>query len=160
VSDFRIRIAGRLDLPAINSIIDQAVTSWNTTERVKRLALPAYRYHQDDIDHMWLLAAEGRDGALAGVAALEEADGADLPVPGYGLLLHGLYVKPEAMGIGAGRALLETSAGICREMGYPGLLVKAIRHSRGFFEHCGLQACQSVRDTDYPHRYWLSTCTL
>jgi GNAT superfamily N-acetyltransferase len=144
-----------LDLPAINSVIEQALASWDTAERVKRLALPVYRYQPEDLDHMWLLAAESTGGELVGVAALEEADGADLPQTGPGLLLHGIYVRPEAMGMGIGGRLVEVSAGIVRALGYDGLLVKSVRQSRGFFERCGLRALHQRGDKDYPYRYWL-----
>ncbi len=157
MSDFRIRIAGKLDLPVINTVIDRAVTSWDTTERAKRLATTVHRYRPDDIGHMWLLAAERHDGVLVGVAALEEADDTVMPVAGHGLLLHGIYVDPEAMGSGVGKALLHASSGIAFDMGYAGLLVKAVRQSRAFFEHCGMRACHAERDSDYPYRYWLST---
>ena len=155
--EFRIRIAGKLDLPYINTIIDRAVSSWDTTERVKRLATTVHRYRPDDINHMWLLAAERHDGVLVGVAALEEADDTDMPSAGHGVLLHGIYVEPEAMGSGVGKALLNASAGIALHMGYRGLLVKAVRQSTGFFEHCGMLKCHAERDSDYPYRYWLST---
>ncbi len=153
----RIRIAGKPDLPAINVVIAAALTSWESTERVKRLALPVYRYQQADLDHMWMFVAEGEDGDIAGVAALEEADPGDLPVPGYGLLLHGIFVKPGAMGAGIGQRLLRAGAGVTRELGYEGLLVKSVRQSMGFFEHCGLETLKATSGTDYPYRYWLST---
>ncbi len=151
----RVRMVGCLELSRINALIDRAVSSWETPDRVKRLALPVYRYSSEDLTHMWLMAAESRDGRLLGVAALEEADEKDLPEPGPGLLLHGIFVDPDAMGLGVGRVLLETSAGIARAMGCSGLLVKAVRQSRGFFERCGLVACPAVCDTDYPYRYWM-----
>ena len=159
MSIFRIRIAGRLDLPVVNAIVEQALSSWTTTERVKRLALPIYQYQQEDLDHMWLLVAESQDGSLAGVAALEEADKQDLPQHEYGLLLHGIYVRPKFMGQGVGGQLLEASAGIARSLGSGGLLVKAVRQSIGFFERYGLQAIRATRSSDYPHRYWLATAS-
>jgi GNAT superfamily N-acetyltransferase len=155
VSAHRVRIAGRLDLPALNVIIRHAVASWDATERVKRLAVPVYQYRQDDLDHMWLLVAEGSDRKLLGLAALEEADGADVPSGGPGLLLHGIYVKPPAMGLGIGAQLVAASAGITRALGCDGLLVKSVRHSRGFFAHCGMQSLPAVKFGDYPYRYWL-----
>jgi GNAT superfamily N-acetyltransferase len=150
----RIRIASTLELPGVNAIIDQAMATWDTTERVKRLAGPVYRYSPADLDNMWVMVAENGDEALAGMAALEEADENDQPVPGRGLLLHGIFVAPGAMGQGVGRALVGASTGIAREMGYRGLLVKAVRQSRGFFERCGLTACDRVDNSDYPYRYW------
>jgi len=155
--DHKVRIAGKLDLPAINAVVAAAVASWDTTERVKRLALPVYRYRQEDLDHMWLLASEGLDGALLGCAALEEADSADIPARGRSLLLHGVYVTPEYSGVGVGRQLLAASAGIARSLGYEGLLIKSVRQSRGFFDRCGLQSLPAERATDYPYRYWLPT---
>ena len=153
----RLRIAGRLDLPAINTVIDLAIASWGVAERVKRLALPIYRYRQEDLDHMWLLAAEALDGVLSGVAALEEADSPDCPGPARGVLLHGIFVKPEAMGAGVGGQLLTASAGVAGALSYDGLLIKSVRQSRGFFERCGLQALPAANPNDYPYRYWLST---
>lgn len=153
----RIRIAGRLELPAINSVIELALADWNITERARRLALPVYRYQQGDLDYMWLLVAEDEDGSLSGVAALEEAARAELPEQVHGLLLHGIFVKPEAMGRGIGRQLVAASAGIARELGYGGLLVKSVRQSRGFFERCGLDVLSAADAGDYPYRYWLAT---
>jgi GNAT superfamily N-acetyltransferase len=150
-----VRIAGKLDLPSLNVIIRQAVGSWEATERVKRLAVPVYQYRQEDLDHMWLLAAEGSDRRLLGLAALEEADGVDLPTGGPGLLLHGIYVKPAAMGGGIGGQLVAASAGITRALGCDGMLVKSVRHSCGFFERCGMHCLPRVESGDYPYRYWL-----
>ena len=153
---YKMRIVGRMHLPAINTIVEQAVASWDVTERVKRLALPGCKYRREDMDHMWLMAAEAKDGKLCGFTALEEADGAELPVPGPGLLIHGLYVRPALMGAGIGTHLLQVGAGVAEKLGYNGVLVKSVRQSRRFFERSGLVALRADKETDYPYRYWLA----
>ena len=153
---YKVRIVGRMDLPAINAIVEQAVASWDVTERVKRLAMPDYQYRREDMDHMWLLAAQAKDGKLWGFAALEEADSAELPAPGPGLLMHGLFVQPAFMRAGIGTHLLRVGAGVAKTLGYKGMLVKSVRQSRRFFERNGLLALRAEKATDYPYRYWLA----
>jgi GNAT superfamily N-acetyltransferase len=151
-----IEISGTLALPAINAIVRQAVASWDATERIKRLAVSVYQYRREDLDHMWLLAAADCDGNLLGFAALEPADDGAVPMSGRGVLLHGIYVQPDAMGSGIGKNLLQACAGITAALGCSGLLVKAARQSTEFFERCGLQALPPTTADDYPYRFWLA----
>ena len=153
----RVRIAGKMDVPAINAIVDRAVESWDVAERLKRLAVKEYRYRQEDLDHMWLLVAEGGDGDLLGVAALEDVGRGTPQMTGHTLLLHGIYVEADVMGSGVGSDLLRASSGIASALGYDGLLVKAVRQSRGFFRNRGLKLLPNENPQDYPYRYWLPT---
>lgn len=150
-----IRPATRADLPAINRVVERAVMTWRLPERVKRLALPSYRYHPHDLDHQRMLVAVVADAGIVGVAALEEADPRDLPAAGPAQLLHGLYVDPEWQGRGIGTRLLEAALAACGEAACRGLLVKAQPDAVGFFQARGLERLP-VRDPDrdYPHRYW------
>ena len=121
VTASRLRIAGRGDLAAVNSVVEGAVGSWDAAERVKRLAQPVYRYREDDLDHMWLVVAEDGDGSVAGVAAVEDADGNEAGQYGRALQLHGIFVRPGDMGKGIGTELLATSSRIADALGYDGL---------------------------------------
>ncbi len=157
-----IRPARLADLPAINRVVERAVMTWRLPERVKRLALPSYRYHTHDLDHQRMLVAVAADAAIVGVAALEEADPRDLPAPVPAQLLHGLYVEPDWQGRGIGTRLLEAALATCRATASDGLLVKAQPDAVGFFQARGLERLP-VRDPDrdYPHRYWapVASCT-
>lgn len=150
-----IRPALLPDLSAINHVVERAVMTWRLPERVKRLALPSYRYHPHDLDHQRMLVAVAADASIVGVAALEEADARDLPAAGPAQLLHGLYVDPEWQGRGIGTRLLEAALAACGESACRGLLVKAQPDAVGFFQARGLERLP-VRDPDrdYPHRYW------
>jgi GNAT superfamily N-acetyltransferase len=144
------------DLDRINALIGRAVMTWALPERVKRLALPVYRYDRQDLEHLSILVAEEGSAALVGVAAWEPADPRDCPQGRHGLLLHGLYVDPDRQGLGLGSRLLAAAASAAREQGYEGLLVKAQADAVGFFRARGLEplACEDP-DRDYPNRFWM-----
>jgi GNAT superfamily N-acetyltransferase len=144
------------DLDRINALIGRAVMTWALPERVKRLALPSYRYHGQDLEHLRLLVVEEDAAAVVGVAAWEPAEARDCPQGRRGLLLHGLYVDPDRQGLGLGSRLLAAAASAARDQRYDGLLVKAQADARGFFRARGLKplACEDP-DRDYPNRFWM-----
>jgi GNAT superfamily N-acetyltransferase len=158
VESLQLRNAQRVDLPQINQVISAAVMTWNLPERVKRLALSSYHYHEVDFAHFGMRVAQRAD-ALLGVAAWEPAYPRDLPEDlkpdARGLLLHGIYVDPEAQRQGIGRVLVAEALHAAQAQGLAGLLVKAQSDAVPFFHGLGWQALP-VRDRvrDYEHRYW------
>jgi N-acetylglutamate synthase-like GNAT family acetyltransferase len=156
VSDaIRLRDAREADLTAIAAVVDAAIGGWELAPRLQRLIAAEYRYRADDLAHMHLRVAE-QDGAVVAVTALEDADRADLPDARRGLLLHGIHVHPDAQGTGLGRRLVDDARGLAREAGADGLLVKAQRQARGFFDALGVEAIPVTDPArDYPHRYWI-----
>ena len=150
-----LRPATPADLKAINGVVERAVMSWDLPERVKRLSLPAYRYHAHDLDVMGFLVAEDT-GVVVGVAAWEPAAASSLPPGRTGLLLHGLYVAPRRQGRGIGAALLAAVEGRAAAAGLDGVLVKAQRGAAGFFVAQGMTALAPAAEAAgaYPHRYW------
>jgi len=150
-----LRRAVVADLPAVNDIIDAAVSTWDLPERVKRLVLPGYRYNAQDLDFMELIVALDSDGHARGVAGLEEVDAAEATAGSHPLLLHGIYVVPAWQRRGIGRRLLQASADAARRRGFDGLLVKAQPGAEAFFTRQGFVSIPATNpDRDYPHRLW------
>jgi GNAT superfamily N-acetyltransferase len=142
------------DLPAVNAVIEAAVMGWALPERVKRLALPTYRYNAADLEHLvFALARAAADGRVLGVAAWEAADPASCPAGKNGLLLHGLYVRPESQRAGVGRALVRVVLQAAAAAGHTGVLVRAQRDAEDFFAHQGF-ARLPAGDNDYAGRFW------
>lgn len=151
----KLRSATVADLPAVNAIIDAAVMTWELPERVKRLALPVYRYNTQDLDFLELIVALDSDGHSRGVAGLEPADAAEAPASSQPLLLHGIYVLPDWQRCGIGRRLLQASAAAARRRGFDSLLVKAQAGAEAFFRHQGFASLPATNpERDYPHRFW------
>ena len=70
------------DLETVNALIERAIDSWNLPERVKRLSLPLYHYHEHDLEFLELVVADVEAGGIVGVAAWETADPGDAPPRG------------------------------------------------------------------------------
>jgi N-acetylglutamate synthase-like GNAT family acetyltransferase len=151
----QVRTATADDLDAINAIIERAVDTWELPERVKRLAMPAYRYGPDDLDALTMVVAEAPGGRLLGVAAWEQASDKDAPPQRRALLLHGLYVDPAQHGYGTGTRLLAEAELAAQRQQMDGVLVKAQRDAEGFFLVRGYHrlAAQDA-GRDYPSRLW------
>lgn len=74
-----------------------------------------------------------------------------------GLLLHGLFIVPDASGKGIGAELMKVARSHTAELGCDGFLVKAVRESAGYFAHAGLEHVQvTCPEQDYAHRFWQS----
>lgn len=153
-----LRPAGSTDLPALNAVIEAAVMGWHLPERVKRLALPSYRYTEHDLDHLELWVAQAPRG-IVGVIALEPADERELPDGKHGLLLHGLYVHPDHQHQGIGTRLLQFAEQQVRKRKLDGLLVRAQSAAGDFFSRHAMRLLPADDARDYQNRYWKSVTT-
>lgn len=154
-----LRKANEDDLAGINQVIETAVMTWNLPERVKRLSLPSYRYNKVDLQHLEIILAE-QSGKIVAVAAWEEANKQETPGKKSALLLHGLYVHPDAQHQGIATRLLQAAEQAAYKKGYKGLLVKAQTDAIPFFKKMGMQPIE-VKDQsrDYANRFWKSLDT-
>jgi GNAT superfamily N-acetyltransferase len=150
-----LRPAGLADLPQVNALIESAIYTWDLPERVKRLTMPLYLYHQHDLDFLELMVAEAETGSIVGIAAWEPADPGDAPPAHTVLLLHGIYVSPDHHRKGIGSRLFAAAEKAAALRGFDAVLVKAQPGAEHFFTACGMQRLP-VEDQhrDYPHRFW------
>lgn len=153
----QLRPATLADQGAINDIVEAAVMTWNIPDRVKRLALPSYRYDHLDFEQLDMVVAVDVNAQPVGVAAWEAADMADCPNGRNGTLLHGLYVHPTHWRRGIGQQLLEHVLQAATDVGMDGLLVKAQTDAVAFFHASGMQPLPAENPTrHYAHRLWKS----
>ena len=151
--DVLLRTDDRKDLDKINQVVEAAVMTWNLPERVKRLAMPSYRYNDHDLEHYEIVVAES-ENRIIGIAAWDTTPHSG-PEQTQVLLLHGIYVLPEQQHQGIGRELLAAVEMAARTRNIDGVLVKAQKDAEGFFKAQGLEKV-SVQDSarDYENRYW------
>jgi len=155
-SQLELRPASDTDLRTVNAVIERAVMTWKLPDRVKRLAMPSYRYAGYDLKYLHIVVAEDSAIGIVGVAAWEPAAVHDCPQGCRGLQLHGIYVEPNQQLRGVGARLLSAAGAAARKEGYDGLLVKVQADAEGFFGRQGLQKVPLLHpDRDYPHRFWL-----
>ncbi len=151
-----IRPGSEADLDAVNRVIEECVMSWNIPDRVKRLSLSSYRYNAVDLKHFRLFVAFDQTNRIIGVATLETIESPIKKQGSSALLLHGIYVDPQAQGRGIGKQLVRKMMQITKSEKRGGLLVKAQPDAIGFFRALHfkpMQAADSRRD--YPHQLWL-----
>ena len=149
-----LRPAKITELDAINRVIENAVMSWKLPERVKRLALPLYRYDAMDFKALQVIVAhDGRD--IVGVAAWETADEDETPQKASALLLHGLYVDPAHQRMGIGQQLFRAAESAMHDQKFDGLMVKAQESADGFFLSQGMHRLDpGDPGRHYSNRFW------
>ena len=157
LAPIKIRCPTLDDLDAINRVVEQAIMGWNLPDRVKRLALPSYRYSPFDLNHMEVRVAEESMKGILGLTAWEPADRQQTPnnLPAH--LLHGIFVLPTYQHQGIGGRLLEVAEEATRAAGCKGILVKAQADAVEFFRNKDYHPLE-IKDTlkDYANRYWKS----
>ena len=115
----QIRSANENYLDAINQIIELAIMGWQLPERVKRLALPSYRYSKLDLRYFTLVVAESNDSIIA--VAAWDTDSHQVSEDRNGLLLHGIYVHPEHQRYGIGGRLVKELENVARKQNMDGV---------------------------------------
>lgn len=148
----RVKTAAVADLAVVNSIIASAVESWLLPDRLKRLTLPMLQYSEADLTEFQCFVFE-QSGSGKGVAALSRNTSFVGQSGSRCALLHGLYVHAGSQRSGVGRILQQAMAEQARKSGCKGLLVKAQRVSRSYFESHDYVECEHPT-LNYPYLYW------
>ena len=161
------RPSSSAELAAINTVIEQAIESWPTSDRLKRLAMAPLQYREVDLqDFEFLLCYKAH--ACLGVAAWQPsvpqqtavAKGAADAENAKAMLLHGLFVSAQAQGRGIGGLLLDELTRRVRREKLSSIQVRVERFSTSYFEQRGFRLLTHEEEpgfqpTSYPYRYVL-----
>jgi len=144
------------DLTEANHVIAAAIQTWDIAPRVKRLALASHQYQEHDFQHLAFVGAF-EDGRPLGLMALEPVASEKALRAQAAMLIHGLYVIPDWHGAGIGSWLLERAQKVARDRRFAGLIVRAEKGAKTFFQARGFRPLP-VEDAqrDYPHRLLLT----
>lgn len=133
---FLIRDAEPGDLTALRNVFRRSSLS-NDGDRVNLLANPdALEFSGAGGDDRRTRVAAAADGRIVGFATAVMA--------GSAIELDDLFVDPDWMGRGAGRALVGDVIAIARRWGAGRVEVTANRHALGFYEKAGFVADHDV----------------
>ena len=157
------------DLEALNAVIAEAIKSWPTTSRLKRLAMAPLQYRSTDLqDFEFLLCYKAH--ACLGIAVwqpntpleLQQLQAAEevgeCKKAASAVLLHGLFVSVQAQGCGIGGLLLDELTRRARQKKFAGIFVRAERFSTSYFEQKGFRQLNDGEElglvpANYPHRF-------
>ena len=146
-----IHPATTVDLPRINFVIKSAIMNWPVPKRLRRLSVPVMQYRKEDLATLSVLVAR-LNGEILGIAAWDSEPNHRLP-NGRGGLFHGLFVLPLVQYQGIGTSLMNAVFDEARKIRTTGLLIKAQRVSRRYFERHNLTPLAAT-DDEYPWQYW------
>ena len=157
------------DLKALNAVIAEAIKSWPTTSRLKRLAMAPLQYRSTDLqDFEFLLCYKAH--ACLGIAVWQPDTPLTLQQLQSGeevgeckksasaVLLHGLFVSVRAEGCGIGGLLLDELTRRARQEKFAGIFVRAESFSTSYFEQKGFRQLNDGEElglvpANYPHRF-------
>ena len=139
------------DLPSINFVIKSAIMNWPLPDRLRKITVPVLQYREDDMAALSVLVAK-LNGEILGIAAWDSEPTHPLP-NGLGGLFHGLFVLPLVQYQGIGTSLMNAVFDEARKIRATGLLIKAQRVSRHYFERHNLPPLAAT-DDEYPWQYW------
>lgn len=139
MSEFKIRPARVEEAKTLTALCRRSKAHWGYDADFIRLSARSLAVTADSIATGRILVAERNDGALLGLAAVT-------PMDQKGTYdLDKLFVEPEAIGSGVGRALLLAIRRLAREEGAERLSILADPNAAAFYERLG-----AVRVGDAP----------
>jgi N-acetylglutamate synthase-like GNAT family acetyltransferase len=141
-----IRRAERHECPALTALMRRSKAYWGYDAEFMRQSEPSFAIPEALFARGQVLVAEGNAGALLGVASLEA-----LPKDGDFDLLH-MFVDPDAVGTGTGRALFEAIAATARAAGARRLVILSDPNAVAFYERMGARRTGDAPSDAIPGR--------
>jgi GNAT superfamily N-acetyltransferase len=136
-----IRDATVADLPAISWLAYASKAHWGYDEAFMAACVHELTVLPAHLDTHVVRVAE-RGGELAGFHGIARADGD----------LTWLFVAPDAMGHGIGRALFADACAVAARAGHGELQIEADPNARAFYERCGATYVRDVPSGSIPGR--------
>jgi len=142
----RIRLAQPGEAPALGALCVRSKAHWGYDAEFMRLAHRSLQIDPAAIDAGRVFVATDARGVLLGVA-----DCCELPEPGAFDLLH-LFVDPQALRRGAGRALFEAACAWCAAQGATKLVILSDPNAAAFYRRLGARSIGEAPSDAIPDR--------
>jgi N-acetylglutamate synthase-like GNAT family acetyltransferase len=139
-----IRRARPEEAARLSEIALRAKASWGYSAEFMRSCRAELTVSADDVVAGTVFAVE-RDGRVVGFYALERISDAAIE-------LEHLFVEPEAMGAGVGRALLEHARAHAAERGFRTLVIQSDPNAEGFYRALGAERVGARESASVPAR--------
>lgn len=143
-STLRIRPARPEEADALSDLATRSKAVWDYDAAFLALCRTALRVKFENV-LAWPYHVAERDGQLLGFYGFE-------PVP-EGIGLDFMFVAPEAIGQGVGRALWDHAVATARALGYETLMVVADPNAEGFYRRMGARTVGAQPSDLQPGRF-------
>ena len=141
-----IRLARIDEAPGLSELCVRSKASWGYDEAFMALARVALQVNPEQIERDDVWVATGSDGEVAGIVALGPGERPDT------LDLDKLFVEPQQIRTGVGRALLAHAIIEARRRGAARLTILADPYAAGFYERNGAQPIGEAPSNAIPGR--------
>ena len=141
-----IRLARIDEAPGLSELCVRSKASWGYDEAFMALARVALQVNPEQIERDDVWVATGADGEVAGIVALGPGERPDT------LDLDKLFVEPQQIRSGVGRALLAHAIIEARRRGADRLTILADPYAAGFYERNGAQLIGEAPSNGIPGR--------
>ena len=143
----RLRLARTEEVAALSELCFRSKAVWGYDAAFMALARDTLRVEPAQIadGNVWLAVAA--DGGIAGMVELAPGEPPDT------LDLSKLFVEPQWIGAGFGRALLRQAAAEARRRGAKRLTILADPNAAGFYESCGARRVGEAPSDAIPGRF-------
>ncbi len=139
----RLRRATRDEAAELSALALRSKAHWGYDDEFLEASRAELTVSRDEVDALRIVVAE-RDGAVAGFYAL----GDDPPTADLAFM----FVAPEAIGQGIGRALWEHAVAAATALGFVRLSIEADPHAEGFYRAMGAALVGSTPSRSIPGR--------
>ncbi len=138
-----IRAAQSGEAARLTALCVRSKAHWGYDARFMAMSAAALTVHEHDIEAGRVLVAVDGDRPVAMACVLGQGDAVDLDA---------LFVDPDAMRSGAGRALFEAAAALAKKLGATTLTILADPNAAPFYERMGARFIKHAPSDAVPGR--------